>query len=392
MASETDSYSVTFGKYTGPGRDWFFLEDLITAKPGITKMYSTPATKLIQNPQTKEIIGVQATSNGSTINVKANRAVIMCTGGYEFNQDMTRNYIHIQDFAGPGTPYNTGDGIKMGQAVGADLIGMGVYAAPWGMHFRTSDWKSTLNFGNPSKGGIIWVGADWKRYRDEFYTPNYGTYGTPTSQYPFLATSWKPTLVGSVMENGDFRREKTPFPIHAVFDETARLSGPLFSGSYAGQIEGFTGSSNNSAELAKGYITTAGDIKSLAATMGKDLLGNPADGNVLAAEVTNWNAMCAAGKDTEYGRTVNLTPIQTAPFYAVNLIPGTLNTQGGLLRDVNCNVLDTTGTPIPRLYGAGENGDRVWANLYECMHNVGAGCMAMGRTAGTNAAALKPWS
>ena len=64
---------------------------------------------------------------------------------------------------------------------------------------------------------------------------------------------------------------------------------------------------------------------------------------------------------------------------------------GGLLRDVNSRVLDKTGNPIPRLYAAGEMGDRVWSNLYECPKNAGAGCMAAGRVAGANAAAETPW-
>ena len=390
MAAETDSYSVSFGKYVGSGRDWYFLQDLILANPNITELYNTPATRLIQNPTTKEIYGVVAQQNGDAINVQALRAVIMATGGYEFNPEMTRNFIHIQDYAGSGTPYNTGDGQHMGMAVGADLIGMGVYAAPWGMKYRAPDYASPLSFSNPSKGGIIWVGANWKRYRAEDYNPKNGY--PPVSTWSFMPSSWSPTDVGSVMEDGDFRREKSPFPIHAIFDDVARKAGPVFGGSWSAQIEGFVCSSDNSAEIAKGYIQTAPDLKTLAGLMGTDLLGNPADPNVLTAEVTNWNAMCAAGKDTEWGRTTNLTPISTAPFYAVNLTMGTLNTQGGLLRDTEGRILDTTGTPIPRLYAAGENGDRVWANLYECMHNVGAGCMACGRVAGTNAAAETPWA
>jgi len=63
-----------------------------------------------------------------------------------------------------------------------------------------------------------------------------------------------------------------------------------------------------------------------------------------------------------------------------------------MLRDIEGRVLDVTGKPIPKLYAAGEIGDRVWSNLYECMKNVGAGCMAAGRNAGKNAAAEKPWA
>ena len=38
---------------------------------------------------------------------------------------------------------------------------------------------------------------------------------------------------------------------------------------------------------------------------------------------------------------------------------------------------------IPRLYAAGENGD-LFTILYQCMSNVGAGCLAYGRAAGTH--------
>ena len=51
---------------------------------------------------------------GKEVYIKAKkRSVIVCTGGYEFNLQMIRDYIHIQDFASPGSPYNTGDGISM---------------------------------------------------------------------------------------------------------------------------------------------------------------------------------------------------------------------------------------------------------------------------------------
>jgi 3-oxosteroid 1-dehydrogenase len=154
MASETDSYSVG-GKYKGPGKVWNFLEDQIKERKRIKKMYESPGKKLIHDPQTNEIRGVVATSGGKEIYVKAKRAVIMCAGGYEFNQQMIRDYMHIQDYASPGSPYNTGDGIKMCMAVGADLINLGVYAAPWGVRCRVPDYLSTLNFSSPTKGGHI---------------------------------------------------------------------------------------------------------------------------------------------------------------------------------------------------------------------------------------------
>jgi succinate dehydrogenase/fumarate reductase flavoprotein subunit len=373
MASETDSYSVG-GKYKGQGKVWYFLEDQIKGRARIRKMFETPGKRLIQDPATKQIRGVAAANGGKEIYVKAKRAVIVCAGGYEFNQQMIRDYIHIQDFASPGTPYNTGDGIKMCMAVGADLVNMGVYAAPWGMRCRVPDYLSTLNFLSPVKGGHIWVGADSRRYKDEHWEMSHGPW-----------PGHRPTFCGSVKENGVYRREKTPFPIHAILDDTARSARQLWMGNFASQIEGFVCSKDNSAEIAKGYAVKADTIDELAREIGRD----PA---VLQETVIRWNEGCVGGSDPEFGRTRNLTPIATPPFYAVNLVPGTLNTQGGMLRDIEGHVLDVSGKPIPRLYAAGEIGDRVWANLYECMKNVGAGCMAAGRNAGKNAAAEKPWA
>jgi succinate dehydrogenase/fumarate reductase flavoprotein subunit len=373
MASEPAAYSVG-GKYTGPGRAWYFLEDQIKQRKGIRKMYETPGKKLIQDPVTSEIQGVVATNGSQEIYIKAKRSVIICTGGYEFNLQMIRDYIHIQDFASPGSPYNTGDGIRMCMAVGADLINMGSSAAPWHTFCKVPDYLSSLGF-FPFKGGHIRVGADSKRYKDEHWEPPHGPW-----------PNHKPEFCGMVKENGAYRREKTPFPIHEILDEEARLSGPLwFAIGFPGQIEGFVCSKGNVKEIEKGYAVASDSIEGLALKIGRDPL-------VLQDTVKRWNASCVAGADQEYGRTTNLIPIAKPPFYAVKVIPSALNTQGGMLRNIEGQVISVFGQPIPRLYAAGECGDRVWANLYECTKNVGAGCMAAGRKAGKNAAAEKPWA
>jgi fumarate reductase flavoprotein subunit len=46
-------------------------------------------------------------------------------------------------------------------------------------------------------------------------------------------------------------------------------------------------------------------------------------------------------------------PILRAPFYAVPLCAGITYTMGGLAIDPDARVLNTSGVPIPGLYGAG---------------------------------------
>lgn len=94
----------------------------IAESKNIDVRLSSPAKKLIQNPETKEILGVVADIKGKETCFKAKRGVIMAIGGYERNPRMFYDYnlpgIHL--VAG-GNPCNTGDGFPMVMEVGADL-------------------------------------------------------------------------------------------------------------------------------------------------------------------------------------------------------------------------------------------------------------------------------
>jgi succinate dehydrogenase/fumarate reductase flavoprotein subunit len=375
----------------GPGRNWYFLDNYIKGRSGITIKYETPVLRLVQVPITKEILGVVADEGGKEIYVKAKRAVCVCSGGYEWNAEMIRDYIHIPAFITQGSPYNTGDGIKMCMAAGADLRNMGAYAAPTYLGTKVPEYKSAIPITLPKVGACIMVGANDKRWRDEYRTAKTGIQNKDVS--------WKEGTfngVGSIIENGKYVRDKYPMPMHIIFDEAARLSGPMFgsSMSWANNIEGYQCSEGNEEELAKGWMVKADTIRELATKLGR----NP---DVLEETVNRWNESCAAGKDLEfdtgdpnraaYDRAPErLVPFTNGPFYAVENFPSCLNTQGGMVRDTGGHVLDTEGQIIPRLYAAGENGG-FWTHLYQCMSNVGSDCYALGRIVGTNAAGETAW-
>ena len=50
-------------------------------------------------------------------------------GGFECNKEMVQHYLNVINYAPRGGQFNTGDGIKMAQAVGADLWHMDCYEA-----------------------------------------------------------------------------------------------------------------------------------------------------------------------------------------------------------------------------------------------------------------------
>ncbi len=81
-----------------------------------------------------------------------------------------------------------------------------------------------------------------------------------------------------------------------------------------------------------------------------------------------------------------LEPIADGPFYAIELSPSMLNTQGGPRRNEPGQVVRPDGTPIPRLYSAGELGS-IYSYLYPGAPEISASALAFGRVSGRKRAA-----
>jgi len=174
--------------------------------------------------------------------------------------------------------------------------------------------------------------------------------------------------------------------MHMIFDHAHMKAGPLWDATprhgWTQIIEKYDWSKDNNAELDKGWIKSAGTVEGLAEIIG-------VDPTALLDTVTGWNEGCEAGTDPEFGRSMMLNPIAEAPYYAIEMSPSMLNTQGGPRRNENAQIVRPSGAPIPRLYSAGELGS-IYSYLYQGTGNIGE-CLAFGRIAGRNAVAEQPW-
>jgi succinate dehydrogenase/fumarate reductase flavoprotein subunit len=356
------------GPTYGYSNTWKRFERLVKERP-IAIFYETPGRELIQHDITKEILGVRAQCRNKSIDVKARRAVVLTCGGFENNQEMIRNYLPgVPCCYTSGTPYNEGDGITMALSVGADLWHMNNYAGPSMAlkvpEIRTMFSMQALHYSKKIPGGMIVVGPDAKRFTDEKYK----------------------TRHGKVPGNGQWFPPSTPCPMFLIFDHALFSSGPLYdknpSHGWTQIIERYDWSEDNSAELAKGWIKTAGSLTALAEGAGLDP-------TTLEETVSRWNRCCEARHDPDFGRTLMLEPIHEPPFYAVELSPSMLNTQGGPRRNEKGQIVRPDGTPIARLYSSGELGS-IYSYLYQGTGNIGE-CLAFGRVSGRNAAAETPW-
>jgi len=353
-------------KGNGWQRLWLLMMDNAIKKRNVRVLYETPALELIRDFKTGEVRGVVAENKGRKVYVKAKKAVALCTGGFENNQEMIRDYLGMPCAYPKGSPYNTGDGIRMAMAIGADLWHMSNQAGP-DFNFRIpgKDWAFGYNFA-PNGNGWIWIAKDATRFTNE-------TYFTKHGKIPF---------------HGIYIHVPTPLPVHCVFDETMRKSGSLYPPNYFfcwwAQIEKYNWSADNMAEIEKGWIVKADTLKDLAVKIGKDP-------ERLEKTVNSWNKSCAEKNDPEFGRDPSsMAPIRTPPFYAAEFVPAFTNTQGGPRRNSNSQVLDTNHKPITRLYSAGELGS-IYSWGYQGGGNI-LECIVFGRIAGERAAAEKPWA
>jgi len=312
---------------------------------------------------------VRAERGEKSVFVKAKKGVVLTCGGFENNQEMIRNYLPgIPCCYTSGSPYNEGDGITMAMSVGADLWHMNNYAGPSMAlkvpEVRTSFSMQALHYSKEILGGMIVVGPDGRRFCDEKYK----------------------TRHGKVPVNGSWLPLSTPCPMYMVFDHALFSAGPLYdahpSHGWTQIVEKYDWSADNSRELAKGWVTRADSISALAAAIGLDAAA-------LGESVARWNRACDAGHDAEFGRKLMMQPLGDGPYYAVELSPSMLNTQGGPRRNERAQIVRPDGTPIPRLYSAGELGS-IYSYLYQGTGNIGE-CLAFGRIAGRNAAAETAW-
>ena len=131
------------------------------------------------------------------------------------------------------------------------------------------------------------------------------------------------------------------------------------------------------------------------------------DANGLTRTVESWNRHVAKGEDPDFGRGSSaydgywgddsattqagktLGPIDTAPFYAVPVSIGAMGTKGGPRTDHDARVLHVGGEPIPGLFAAGNAMGGATGRAYGGAGGTLGPAMVFGYRAGHSAATGK---
>lgn len=331
----------------------------------IRVVWEAPANELLKNAK-GEIVGAVAQHKGKKLFVRARKAVVLCTGGYEYSPAMRSAFLEgpgKNGWAFYGTTSNTGDGIAMGMAVGAGLQKVGKSAArvivPTQVSFNGLRLGSiTPSVGSPNSFVVDNFG---KRYEAETkVTDNPSRYFFYKAAVQFDITSLSYPRTPSWM----------------IFDETLRASKPLVGLGISVVGYGLVDwDKDNLKAIESGLILKADTIEELA----EKIRNHPENKSRMVPEnlvetVKRFNQFCDDKKDADFGRrAATLGKVEKGPFYAMPLVAGGPNTKGGLLANADRQVLTWEGEPIPHLYCVGEIASALkfvyqgGGNLTECL-------------------------
>lgn len=377
----------------GGGKAWWEVMDKHRADMGIEVIWEANNEELIQNPETKEIVGCYTHigyEDEKKYAIKARKGVIMTLGGFEFNDELKRTWLKIYPADGfYGWPYNTGDGISMVTNVGAKLWHMDCMIGGNTFNAHDTEFPFAMMV-TPQGPGYIHVNQLGKRWHceTESTSPHVGWHayeGFNESICDFdHIPNWvildQATLDAGCMgpQPGGFMNigmpcSDLPDEIYGAFGNNGGWS------------------DDNSVEVEKGWILKGETVEELV----EKILAHPYGNEWMTVEalqetIDAFNSYVEAGEDAEFGRDIEKMAELKAPFYAFPLFPGGCSTLGGPQKNEFGVVVDWNDQPIKRLYAAGCFGNTA-GHTYGISGGNNAENMIWGRICGRNCAALEAW-
>ena len=279
------------------------------------------------------VAGVRVSdAEGRPVAFDAARAVVVASGGFEWNRRMEKDFLRGPELAPATSPWNTGDGILMGAGIGASLGNMNEAAWCPMVQIPGEEYDghpvSRLIVEERSRPGSIIVNRHGRRFVNE-------------------ATSYN-SIVRSFHVFDPAAYDWANLPAYLVFDQRFR--------------QRYNVTTVMPGDPTPPWMTAGETLEALARALAIDPRG-------LEATVERFNAFAARGTDPDFHRGESahdrfngdpergpnpcLGPLDTPPFFAVPLLPGTVGTKGGLRCDGSARVLDVEDAVIPGLYACG---------------------------------------
>ena len=323
---------------------------------------------------TGHVLGIAADHNDTTCHIRANKAVIIATGGSTGNVNFRRMFDPrlTEEYCGlAGMPWSNQD-------ASGEMAAMAIGAALWGLFNYTGEFGSGIT--KPGAIGcqygyvnVRWrpgsevfdkaraIGlpvADWqdvilvnmlgKRFYDETGGHfNYNTYQSTNPYEPFSylnakSAKYNPSNFINAALAGIGDGHNGGGPIWAIFDADALAREkwqPV----------------PPHVDIDAGFFFSADSIEALAAKIKMKYQRVPMPPQTLVNTVARYNSFVDSGNDADFGKPKPLYKIAKSPFYAAWATPVIHDSRAGLRINARCQVIDMNGEAIPGLYCGGES-------------------------------------
>jgi succinate dehydrogenase/fumarate reductase flavoprotein subunit len=327
---------------------------------------SSPVRKLIVEGDS--VVGALVDREGQRTRIEARVGVVLACGG--FPHDIERRkalFPHAptgKEHYTPSPVANTGDGLRLAEAVGGYVDPTIPHAAAWvptSVTTRPDGSHGVMpHFIDRAKPGVIAVTRQGKRFTNEA-----NSYHDFVQDLVAATKGDKEIFAWEISDHATLRQYGmgcvAPFPL------------PI------------------GRHLRTGYLKRGKTIADLADQIGVD----PAR---LQSTVDVFNKHARSGDDPAFGKgskaynryqgdalnTPNpcVRPIETGPFYAIKLVIGDIGTFAGLAVDAQTRVLDAHKQPIKGLYAVGNDAASVMGGNYPGAGITLGPALTFGYTAG----------
>lgn len=291
-------------------------------KNGAIILLDTPAEELIAD--SGAVIGVIAKHKGKQIKIKAEN-VILASGGFAANPKLQAELMpNSPDFFTITASGNTGDGILMAKQVGAAIFEDNWLQPAWpgptnDFYYVNPDAKFIVEVSSPievaeSTYDRLMVDKDGKRFMNE---------AQPYGNQQVIMVDHK----GS--------------PYWSIYSNLSKEALTIFESG-----------------LRTGTVVKADSIEELAKAMN-------VDPQQLRDTTERYDEMVEGGEDKDFGKIAGRLqkPIgNEGPFIAVQVLPGSVDSFGGVITNINQQALNEQGEVVPGLYAVGAMANRLYYN------------------------------
>lgn len=309
---------------------------------------SSPVKQLVT--EHNGVAGAHVEHEGKTVFLRARRGVVLACGGFPHDIERRKKlFPHAptgKEHFSPSPQSNTGDGLRLAEAVGGRVDPTIPHAAAWvptSVTTRPDGTQGVMpHFIDRAKPGVIAVTPAGVRFTNE-----------GNSYHDFVQA-----MVKTCAANGEI------FAWLLCDHQALRKYGlgcvapaPLPIGRH----------------LRSGYLKRGATVRELANQIG-------VAPDTLEATIAKFNATAQSGEDPEFGKGSKaynryqgdalvqpnpcIPPLEQAPYYAIRLVIGDIGTFAGLVTDENTQVLNAEGKPIKGLYAVGNDAASIMGGNY----------------------------